>query len=144
MIEPAMDGQRPRLARAPRARRYNTPRAMNSRRPSPTAPAPARPSASGASPWRASRERRRDRELKREGGQDGSIAPCDPKLAAFALAGALNWIAHWYREDQSLTGAEIAEAFVAIFEGGLRPRGSASALRARALPARRARGTLSR
>ena len=243
---------------------------MNSRRPSPTAPAAARPSASAASPWRASRERRRDRELKREaviraaarefnrkgyhntslddiatalevtkptvyyyvtskeqllfecfvagveqiraafraarqleaparerlsavlrhygeavgsefgwcmvraedqdlspamsrhikqlkseidqgirrlireGVQDGSIAPCDPKLAAFALAGALNWIAHWYREDQSLTGAEIAAAFVAIFEGGLRPRGSASALRARALPARRARGTLSR
>src|SRR5947207_3742350 len=67
MIEPAMDGQRPPLtARAPRARRYNTPRAMNSRRPSPTAPAAARPSAPGASPWRASRERRRDRELKRE------------------------------------------------------------------------------
>src|SRR6266513_4887566 len=82
------------------------------------------------------------RRLIREGVHDGSIAPCDPKLAAFALAGALNWIAHWYREDQSLTGAEIAEAFVAIFEGGLRPRGSASALRARALPARRARGTL--
>src|SRR5207302_1362272 len=206
MIEPAMDGQRPRLARAPRARRYNTPRAMNSRRPSPTAPAAARPSAPGASPWRASRERLRARELKREaviraaarefnrkgyhntslddiatalevtkptvyyyvtskeqllfecfvagvehirrlireGVQDGSIAPCDPKLAAFALAGALNWIAHWYREDQSLTGAEIAAAFVAIFEGGLRPRGSASPLRARALPARRTRGTLSR
>src|SRR5437763_15175228 len=67
MIEPAMDGQCPPLtARAPRARRYNTPRAMNSRRPSPTAPAAARPGAPGASPWRASRERRRDRELKRE------------------------------------------------------------------------------
>src|SRR5256884_2304610 len=39
---------------------------MNSRRPSPTAPAAARPSAPGASPWRASGERRRDRELKRE------------------------------------------------------------------------------
>src|ERR1700757_1090707 len=72
------------------------------------------------------------RRLIRDGLQDGSIAPCDPKMTAFALAGALNWIAHWYREDQSLTGAEIAEAFVAIFEGGLRPRGSASALRARA------------
>src|SRR5437763_7372438 len=258
MIEPAMDGQPPPLtARAPRARRYNTPRAMNSRRPSPTAPAAARPGAPGASPWRASRERRRDRELKREaviraaarefnrkgyhntslddiaaalevtkptvyyyvtskeqllfqcfvagveqiraafrevrrlnvparerlkavlrhygeavasefgwcmvraedqdlspamsghikalkseidqgirrlireGVQDGSIQPCDPKMTAFALAGALNWIAHWYREDQSMTGAQIAEAFVTVFENGLRPRGSASALRAR-------------
>jgi AcrR family transcriptional regulator len=66
------------------------------------------------------------RRLIREGMQDGSIQPCDPKMTAFALAGALNWIAHWYREDQSLTGAQIADAFVAIFEGGLRPRGSSA------------------
>jgi len=62
------------------------------------------------------------RRLIREGIQDGSIQPCDPKMTAFALAGALNWIAHWYREDQSLTPAQIAEAFVTVFEGGLRPR----------------------
>jgi AcrR family transcriptional regulator len=66
------------------------------------------------------------RRLIREGMQDGSIQPCDPKMTAFALAGALNWIAHWYREDQSMTGAQIAAAFVTIFEGGLRPRGSTS------------------
>src|SRR5436305_6743106 len=67
MIEPAMDGKRPPITPpAPRARRYNPPRAMNSRRPSPTAPAAARPGAPGASPWRASRERLRDRALKRE------------------------------------------------------------------------------
>ena len=65
------------------------------------------------------------RRLIRDGVQDGSIEPCDPKMTAFALAGALNWIAHWYREDRSLTGAEIAAAFVTIFEGGLRPRGAA-------------------
>jgi AcrR family transcriptional regulator len=65
------------------------------------------------------------RRLIREGVQDGSIEPCDPKMTAFALAGALNWIAHWYREDQSLTPAEIAAAFVTIFEGGLRPRSAA-------------------
>jgi len=62
------------------------------------------------------------RRLIREGIQDGSIHPCDPKMTAFALAGALNWIAHWYRENQSMTGAEIADAFVTIFESGLRPR----------------------
>ncbi len=62
------------------------------------------------------------RRLIREGVQDGSIHPCDPKMTAFALAGALNWIAHWYRENQSMTGAEIAEAFVTVFENGLRPR----------------------
>jgi AcrR family transcriptional regulator len=78
------------------------------------------------------------RRLIREGVQDGSIEPCDPKMTAFALAGALNWIAHWYRENQSLTGAEIAEAFVTIFEGGLRPR-SASQLATRAPLRRRVR-----
>jgi AcrR family transcriptional regulator len=62
------------------------------------------------------------RRLLREGIQDGSIHPCDPKMTAFALAGALNWIAHWYRESQSMTGAEIAEAFIAVFESGLKPR----------------------
>jgi hypothetical protein len=67
------------------------------------------------------------RRLIREGVQDGSIEPCDPKMTAFALAGALNWIAHWYREDQSLTGAEIAGAFVTVFGGGLRPRSAAQA-----------------
>src|SRR5215831_2870223 len=71
------------------------------------------------------------RRLIREGIQDGSIEACDPKMTAFALAGALNWIAHWYREDQSLTGAQIATAFVTIFEGGLRPRRGALRLEAR-------------
>jgi AcrR family transcriptional regulator len=78
------------------------------------------------------------RRLIREGIQDGSIHPCDPKMTAFALAGALNWIAHWYREDQSMSGAEIAEAFVTIFEAGLRPRAVPAA---EALPRRRARRT---
>jgi AcrR family transcriptional regulator len=83
------------------------------------------------------------RRLIREGIQDGSIEPCDPKMTAFALAGALNWIAHWYREDQSLTGAQIAGAFVTIFEGGLRPRRGALRVDARARR-RRVRGALAR
>ena len=65
------------------------------------------------------------RRLLREGMHDGSIHPCDPKMTAFALAGALNWIAHWYRDNQSMTGAEIAAAFVTVFENGLMPRASA-------------------
>jgi AcrR family transcriptional regulator len=80
------------------------------------------------------------RRLIREGIQDGSIHPCDPKMTAFALAGALNWIAHWYRENQSMTGAEIAEAFVTIFENGLRPR-DVTATAARAAPQRRSQNT---
>jgi AcrR family transcriptional regulator len=78
------------------------------------------------------------RRLIRDGVQDGSIHPCDPKMTAFALAGALNWIAHWYRENQSMTGAEIADAFVTIFENGLRPRAVAVGATRRATPRRAA------
>ncbi|MDQ1341710.1 MAG: TetR/AcrR family transcriptional regulator, partial [Pseudomonadota bacterium] len=37
-------------------------------------------------------------------------------------AGAINWIAHWYRADESMTAADIADAFVAVFENGFLPR----------------------
>jgi AcrR family transcriptional regulator len=83
------------------------------------------------------------RRLIRDGVQDGSIHPCDPKMTAFALAGSLNWIAHWYRENQSMTGAEIADAFVTVFENGLRPRASVTTTRttARRRPARNRQAT---
>jgi AcrR family transcriptional regulator len=62
------------------------------------------------------------RRLIREGVQDGSIHPCDPKMTAFALAGSLNWIAHWYKENQSMTAEQIAESFITVFDNGLQPR----------------------
>jgi AcrR family transcriptional regulator len=62
------------------------------------------------------------RRLLRAGIDDGSIAPCDPKLTAFAMAGALNWIAHWYRAGQPMSASEVTDAFVSFFEHGLRPR----------------------
>ncbi|MCM2276346.1 MAG: TetR/AcrR family transcriptional regulator [Candidatus Didemnitutus sp.] len=66
------------------------------------------------------------RRLLRAGMDDGSIGSCDPKITAFALAGALNWIAHWYRADQALSATEVADAFVGFFEHGLRPRARAT------------------
>ena len=78
------------------------------------------------------------RRLIREGIQDGSIHPCDPKMTAFALAGSLNWIAHWYRENQSMNAAEIAAAFITVFDNGLQPRSAADNNdRARRRPGRR-------
>jgi len=62
------------------------------------------------------------RKLLREGMKDGSIETRDIKMSAFALAGAVNWIAHWYRDKQGLTPAQIGDAFVNFFEDGLRPR----------------------
>ncbi len=73
------------------------------------------------------------RGLLLDGVRDGSIQTDDVKMTAFALAGALNWIAHWYRENQSMSAAEIAESFVRLFNAGLAPR-SAAATRRRRTP----------
>jgi AcrR family transcriptional regulator len=67
------------------------------------------------------------RRLIRAGVDDGSVSPCDAKLTAFAIAGALNWIAHWYRADQAMTASEVADAYVQFFERGLLPRSRAPA-----------------
>jgi hypothetical protein len=40
------------------------------------------------------------------------------------MAGALNWIAHWYRANQPLTATEVGDAFVTFFGNGLLPRPS--------------------
>jgi len=50
---------------------------------------------------------------------DGSIKPCDPKLAAFAIAGSLNWIGHWYRRDGELSPSAIADEFTERLTEGL-------------------------
>lgn len=62
------------------------------------------------------------RRLIRQGVADGSIRSGDPKMAAFALAGALNWIAHWHRANDALSPEEIASRVLEIFELGLAPR----------------------
>jgi AcrR family transcriptional regulator len=65
---------------------------------------------------------KRMRALIEAGVADGSIRACDPKMAAFALAGALNWMGHWYREDATLKPHEIADRFIDVFNHGLRGR----------------------
>jgi AcrR family transcriptional regulator len=65
---------------------------------------------------------RRMRALIEAGVADGSIRPCDTRMTAFALAGALNWMGHWYREDASLKPIEIADRFIDFFNRGLRGR----------------------
>jgi AcrR family transcriptional regulator len=62
------------------------------------------------------------RRLLREGIADGSIRDCDVRMTAFALAGALNWITHWYRSDAPLGPEQIADRFIDTFVDGLRPR----------------------
>ena len=62
------------------------------------------------------------RGLIQDGIADGSITRCDPKITAFALAGAMNWIAHWHRADAELTPEQIADRFLSTFVNGLKPR----------------------
>ena len=59
------------------------------------------------------------RRLIADGIEEGSIAPCDPKLAAFVLAGALSWIGRWYREDGEMTPEQIADEAIALLLGGI-------------------------
>jgi TetR/AcrR family transcriptional regulator len=62
---------------------------------------------------------RRYRGLIDEGIRDGSIAPCDPKLAVFALLGAVNWVPKWYRADGEWTGDQIVESLVLLITRGI-------------------------
>lgn len=57
-----------------------------------------------------------------EGIADGSIVPSDTKLAAFAIAGSLNWIGHWYQPDGELGPDAIADSFAERLTTGLEPR----------------------
>jgi AcrR family transcriptional regulator len=54
-----------------------------------------------------------------DGIADGSIKPCDPKMTAFAIAGSLNWIGHWYQPDGAMSGEEIASEFTDRLTDGL-------------------------
>lgn len=67
------------------------------------------------------------RRLVEQGIAEGSIAPCDPKLAAFTLAGAISWIGRWYRPDGALSAQAVTEQCIAVLMQGLlhRPAGDA-------------------
>ena len=54
-----------------------------------------------------------------EGIADGSIKPCDPKLSAFAIAGSLNWIGHWFQRGGALSAEAIADDFAVRLTEGL-------------------------
>ncbi|MDO6414086.1 TetR/AcrR family transcriptional regulator [Sphingomonas sp. BIUV-7] len=62
------------------------------------------------------------RELIEEGVADGSIAPVDPRLLAFALAGALNWPARWHDPAGPQSPGELADLLVATLATGFLPR----------------------
>lgn len=85
------------------------------------------------------------RRLVAQGVQEGSLQPCDPKMTAFVIAGALSWIGRWYQPGGEYTPEQIAEQCIAtLCEGVLRradtlPAPAAKPARKRgALPAKKA------
>ena len=70
-------------------------------------------------------KRRYDLAFRRQierGVEDGSIKPCNPKLAAFVIAGALNGIADWYKPAGDLSVETIADEFALRLTEGLAAR----------------------
>lgn len=49
----------------------------------------------------------------------GEFRHTDPKIATFAILGAINWIARWYRPEGSLHAPELGDAFAEHLVGGL-------------------------
>lgn len=62
------------------------------------------------------------RDIIVAGVDDGSIAARDPKLATFALFGAVNWMVTWYRHDGALSPAQAGDIIISTILEGLRPR----------------------
>lgn len=59
------------------------------------------------------------RELIEEGVQQGEFRPLPPKIAAFVILGAINWIARWYRPQGTFQARELGEAYAQHLLGGL-------------------------
>ncbi|HEV2038359.1 MAG TPA: hypothetical protein VGQ96_07115, partial [Candidatus Eremiobacteraceae bacterium] len=59
---------------------------------------------------------RQMRDFVREGIADGSVVPCNPKLAVFAALGALNWVQKWFVPGGEWSGKQLALALSQILE----------------------------
>ncbi len=51
------------------------------------------------------------REMIERGIAAGEFRPVDPKVPVFAILGAINWIARWYRPEGSLHAPELGNQF---------------------------------
>jgi len=63
-----------------------------------------------------------EQELRRiidDGIKSKEFRSVDSKLAAFAILGAINWIARWYQPEGPLQGAELGSEFADYLLGGL-------------------------
>ncbi|PJI95367.1 TetR family transcriptional regulator [Acidovorax sp. 69] len=59
------------------------------------------------------------RRLVAEGVEEGSLQPCDPKMTAFVIAGALSWIGRWYQPVGEYSPEQVAQQCIATLCGGV-------------------------
>ena len=53
------------------------------------------------------------------GNHSGEFRAVNPKVVVFAILGAINWIARWYRPDGSIDAGELGAEFAGYLVGGL-------------------------
>jgi AcrR family transcriptional regulator len=68
------------------------------------------------------------RRLIAAGVEEGTLVPCDPKITAFAIAGALSWIGRWYQPGGDYSAEEVVERVVNTLLGSLLTPDSAATL----------------
>ena len=59
------------------------------------------------------------RQVLQEGIEAGRFVAADPKLLAFAMFGAVNWIPRWFSPEGRASSQEIADLFAEFFINGL-------------------------
>ncbi len=59
------------------------------------------------------------RTIIENGVKAGEFRPVDSKIAVFAILGAINWIARWYRPDGAVKAPQLGEQFADYLVGGL-------------------------
>ncbi len=59
------------------------------------------------------------REIIQQGMDEGRFARGNPKMVAFAVMGAVNWITKWFDPAGPMTSDEIGRAFADYLVGGL-------------------------
>lgn len=61
------------------------------------------------------------RDIVAEGVGSAEFRALDPKLAVFAILGAINWVARWYRPDGGMQAPELGTQFADHLIHGLTP-----------------------
>ena len=59
------------------------------------------------------------RRIIQRGQQQGVFRAADPKIATFAIMGAINWIARWYHPEGSIDTQKLGAEFAHHLVGGL-------------------------